>query len=283
MSKQTASNIHKMTVPKFMARKRHLNPENKQPLVCLTAYSKPMAQLIDPHVDMILVGDSLGMVLYGFETTLPVTLDMMIQHGAAVKRGASTALIVIDLPFGTYQMSPEQAYTNAARVMVETGCSAVKIEGGMEMAETVKFLTQRGIPVLCHIGLMPQSLESAGGYRAHGREAIEAAKLLNEAKALEDAGAFAIVLEGIVEAVAAKITAEISIPTIGIGASPACDGQILVSDDVLGIFQDFTPKFVKQYAQMGAEISKAIENYASDVRDNKFPESQHCFGIKKAI
>lgn len=283
MSKQTASNIQKMTVPKFSARKRHLNPENKQPLVCLTAYSKPMAQLIDPHVDMILVGDSLGMVLYGFDTTLPVTLEMMIQHGAAVKRGASQALIVVDMPFGTYQASPEQAYTNAARVMVETGCSAIKIEGGLEMVDTVKFLTERGISVMAHIGLMPQTLEAAGGYRAHGKEAVEATRLLTEAKAFEAAGAFALLLEGIVEPVAAKITAEISIPTIGIGASPACDGQILVGDDVLGIFQDFTPKFVKQYAQMGEVISDAVAQYARDVRNNSFPENQHCFGIKKAV
>lgn len=272
-----------MTVPKFQARKRHLNPENKNPLVCLTAYSKPMAQLLDPHVDMILVGDSLGMVLYGFDTTLPVTLEMMIQHGAAVKRGASKALIVIDMPFGTYQASPEQAYTNAARVMVETGCSAVKIEGGLEMVDTVKFLTARSIPVIAHIGLMPQSLEAAGGYRAHGKETTEAAKLVAEAKAFEEAGAFALLLEGIVESVAAKITAEVSIPTIGIGASPACDGQILVTDDVLGIFQDFTPKFVKQYAQLGTDIGEAIASYAQDVRDNKFPEAQHCFGVQKVV
>ena len=270
-----------MTVPKFQARKRHLNPENKSPLVCLTAYSKPMAQLMDPHVDMILVGDSLGMVLYGFETTLPVTLDMMIAHGAAVKRGAAQALVVVDMPFATYQASPEQAYVNAARVLKETGCSAVKIEGGIEMADTVAFLSERGIPVLCHIGLMPQSLEAAGGYRAHGREELEAAKLLRAATALENAGAFAIVLEGIIEEVAAQITADISIPTIGIGASPFCDGQILVTDDVIGLFQDFTPKFVKQYAGIGQNISEAIENYARDVRSNQFPESQHCFGIRK--
>lgn len=271
-----------MTVPKFQARKRHLNPETKEPLVCLTAYSKAMAQLIDPHVDMILVGDSLGMVLYGFETTLPVTLDMMILHGAAVKRGASRSLIVVDMPFSTYQMSPQQAYSNAARVLAETGCSAVKIEGGHEMIETVRFLTERSIPVVAHIGLMPQSLESAGGYRAHGKETTEAVKLLSEAKSLEEAGAFAIVLEGIVEHVAAKITAEISIPTIGIGASPSCDGQILVTDDVLGLFQDFTPKFVKQYAQLGGDISTAIEQYASDVRNSQFPEARHCFGVKKS-
>jgi len=282
MSKQTASVAGKMTVPKFKSRKRYLNKENNQPLVCLTAYSKPIAQLIDPHVDMILVGDSLGMVLYGFDTTLPVTLDMMILHGAAVKRGATKALIVVDMPFATYQASPEQAYLNAARVMVETGCSAIKIEGGVEMVETVSFLTARGIPVLCHIGLMPQTLESAGGYRAHGRESNEAQQLLSAAKALEEAGAFAIVLEGIIESVAAKITAEISIPTIGIGASPACDGQILVTDDVLGLFQDFTPKFVKQYANLGANISDAIEHYSSDVRGNGFPEMQHCFGSKKS-
>jgi len=240
-----------------------------------------MAQILDPHVDMILVGDSLGMVLYGFETTLPVTLDMMISHGQAVKRGAATALIVIDMPFSTYQESPQQAYRNAARVMAETGCSAVKIEGGVEMAETIAFLTQRGIPVLGHIGLMPQSLNTAGGYRSHGKTNEEAEKLMRDAQALQGAGAFAIVLEGIVEPVAAAITERISVPTIGIGASPRCDGQVLVTDDVIGMFQDFTPKFVRRFANIGDDIAKAAADYATAVRTYQFPSDAECFGVAK--
>jgi 3-methyl-2-oxobutanoate hydroxymethyltransferase len=281
MSKQVISKTDKITIPKFRAKKQGIGIGVHEPLVCITAYSKPVAQLIDPYVDMILVGDSLGMVLYGFESTLQVTLDMMILHAAAVKRGSSKALIIVDMPFATYQVSPQQAYKNASRIMAETGCAGVKIEGGLEMVDTVLFLTQRGVPVLCHIGLMPQSIEAAGGYRAHGRNADEADYLLKSAKALEAAGAFAVVLEGIIEPLAAQITSSISIPTIGIGASPACDGQILVSDDILGLFQDFTPKFVKKYADMGSLISEAAQQYASDVRLKKFPEDKHCFQIKK--
>ena len=205
----------KINVPSIRSRKAKMGA---QPIVCLTAYTKPMAQLLDPIVDLILVGDSVGMVIYGFDSTLPVTLDMMIDHGAAVVRGAKRALVVVDMPFGTYQLSPQQAYTNAARIMAETGCAAVKIEGGMEMADTVSFLARRGIPVMAHIGLMPQSAAAAGGYRAHGRDAAEADYLVKSARKLQEAGAFSIVLEGTVEPLAARITSELEIPTIGIGA-----------------------------------------------------------------
>lgn len=280
MSKQNTANPQKITVPVIRARKVS---KGASPIVSLTAYSKPMAQMLDSHVDLILVGDSLGMVLYGFDTTLPVTLDMMIQHASAVMRGSKTALVIVDMPFATYQESREQAYRNAARVMAESGCAGVKIEGGVEMADTVSFLTARGIPVLGHIGLLPQSLNTAGGYRSHGRSDTEADRLLQDAKALQDAGAFAIVLEGIVEPLAAKITAAIDIPTIGIGASPACDGQILVTDDMVGLFQDFTPKFVRQFAQIGQDVSKAIGDYATAVRTHQFPTDAHCFGIPKPV
>lgn len=280
MSKQISANPQKITVPAIRSRKV---AKGASPIVSLTAYSKPMAQMLDPHVDLILVGDSLGMVLYGFDTTLPVTLDMMIQHASAVMRGAKQSLVIVDMPFGTYQASPEQAYMNAARVMAETGCAGVKIEGGTEMANTVSFLTQRGIPVLGHIGLLPQSLNTAGGYRSHGRNQVEADNLLKDARALQDAGAFAIVLEGIVEPLAAEITAMIDIPTIGIGASPACDGQILVTDDMIGLFQDFTPKFVRQFAQVGQDISKAIGDYATAVRTHQFPTDAQCFGVQRPV
>lgn len=277
MSTLTSVKSEKLNVPGIRARKVK---KGSAPIVCLTAYTKPMAQLLDPHVDLILVGDSVGMVIYGYESTLPVTLDMMIDHGAAVTRGAKRALVVVDMPFGTYQLSPQQAYTNAARVMAETGCAAVKIEGGMEMADTVSFLAKRGIPVVAHIGLMPQSAAAAGGYRAHGRDESEADYLIKSARKLQDAGAFAIVLEGTVEPLAARITSELEIPTIGIGASPACDGQILVTDDMLGLFQDFKPKFVRQFAQLGQEVTKAVQDYANAVRTHEFPTAEHCFGVK---
>jgi 3-methyl-2-oxobutanoate hydroxymethyltransferase len=277
MSTLNSVKSEKITVPSIRTRK---NKMGGAPIVCLTAYTKPMAQLLDPHVDLILVGDSVGMVIYGFDSTLPVTLDMMIDHGAAVTRGAKRALVVVDMPFGTYQLSPQQAYTNAARIMAETGCAAVKIEGGSEMAATVEFLSKRGIPVMAHIGLMPQSAAAAGGYRAHGRETAEADYLLQSARKLQEAGAFAIVLEGIVEPLAARITTELAIPTIGIGASPACDGQILVTDDMLGLFQDFTPKFVRKFAQLGEQVTQAVQDYANAVRTHEFPTTEHCFGVK---
>lgn len=251
------------------------------PVVVLTAYTTPIARLLDPHCDMLLVGDSLGMVLYGMDTTLGVTLDMMINHGKAVMRGASKACVVVDMPFGSYQESREQAFRNAARVMAETGCGAVKLEGGREMADTIRFLTERGVPVMAHVGLMPQSVNTAGGFRAHGRVEEEAAAIRADARAVTDAGAFCVVVEGTVEPVARALTDEIAIPTIGIGASPACDGQVLVTEDVLGIFSDFTPKFVKRFADLSPLISKAAEDYAAEVKARTFPAPEHCFGMPK--
>jgi 3-methyl-2-oxobutanoate hydroxymethyltransferase len=247
------------------------------PQVWLTAYTTPVARLLDPICDVLLVGDSLGMVLYGLPSTLGVSLDMMIAHGAAVVRGARRACVVVDLPFGSYQESPPQAFRNAARVLAETGAQAVKLEGGVEMAETIRFLTQRGIPVCGHIGLMPQSVNVAGGFRATGRTGDEAAKVTADAHAVSDAGAFAVVVEGTLEPVAAAITADIAIPTIGIGASAQCDGQVLVIDDVLGTFNDFVPRFVKRYAELGVEISRAAEAYAADVRARRFPGDGNVF------
>lgn len=247
------------------------------PLVCLTAYTTPTARVMDPHVDLVLVGDSLGMVLYGMETTLGVTLDMMAAHGAAVMRGCKHACVVVDLPFGSYQESPEQAFRSAAHLMTETGCHAVKLEGGQEMAETIKFLVTRGIPVLAHVGLTPQSVNAMGGFRTQGRDSSGADRILSDAGAVAKAGAFAVVVEGVVEPLAREITRRISAPTIGIGASAACDGQILVVDDVLGLFSDYSPKFVKRYAELGAEMERAVAAYADDVRNRRFPDDDHVF------
>jgi 3-methyl-2-oxobutanoate hydroxymethyltransferase len=252
-----------------------------QPVVALTAYTTPIARLLDPHVDVLLVGDSLGMVLYGMETTLGVTLDMMINHGKAVMRGSQHACVVIDMPFGTYQESREQAFRNCARVMAETGAGAVKVEGGRELADTVHFLVERGVPVMGHIGLKPQAVHVAGGFRAQGRVEDEAAVIRADARAIADSGAFAVVVEGTVEPLARQITEEIAIPTIGIGASPACDGQVLVIDDVIGTFNDFIPKFVKRYADLGPVIAEAARAYAQDVRARTFPAPVHCFGVPR--
>jgi 3-methyl-2-oxobutanoate hydroxymethyltransferase len=252
-----------------------------EPVVVLTAYTTPMARLLDPHVDVLLVGDSLGMVLYGMDTTLGVTVDMMIAHGKAVMRGAQHSMVVVDMPFASYQESPQQAFRNAARIISETGCAAVKLEGGREMAETIAFLTARGVPVMAHIGLMPQAVNTAGGFRAHGRNEDEAAVIRADARAVTDAGAFCVVIEGTVEPVARALTAEIAIPTIGIGASPACDGQVLVSEDILGLFSDFTPKFVKRYADLSPIISQAVSDYAAEVKARIFPGREHCFGVPK--
>ena len=227
------------------------------PLVCLTAYTTPMARLTDRHCDVVLVGDSVGMVLHGMSSTIGVTLDMMIMHGKAVRRGLERALMVVDLPFGSYEESPEQAFRNASRVMAETGCSAVKIEGGATMAPTIRFLTQRGIPVMAHVGLTPQAFNALGGYTVQGRGA-DGDRIRRDAAAVAEAGAFSVVLEKIPEQLARRITEEIKIPTIGIGASSACDGQILVVDDMLGMFADFKPRFVKRYAELGDGAELAI-------------------------
>jgi len=249
------------------------------PIVCLTAYTAPVARLLDAHVDILLVGDSLGMVLYGLESTLPVTLEMMIAHGAAVARSSAHALVVVDMPFGSYEESPYQALKNAKRIMGETGCGAVKLEGGREMAGTLAHLKDNGIPIMGHIGLLPQSVQRMGGYKIQGRDEAGAQKLIADANAVADAGAFAIVVEGTVEPVARRITELVAVPTIGIGASPACDGQVLVIDDLLGLTEK-PPRFAKAYAELGPVIEAAIEAYAQDVRARRFPDLAHCYGAK---
>jgi 3-methyl-2-oxobutanoate hydroxymethyltransferase len=255
--------------------------KHKTPLVCLTAYTAPVASVLDDRVDLLLVGDSLGMVIYGMDSTLAVTLDMMIAHGRAVMRATKHAFVLVDLPFGSYEASPEQGFRSASRVMAETGCQAVKIEGGVEMAPTVRFLVDRGIPVMAHIGLMPQAVNAIGGFRAQGLSDAEAQQIAADGAAMVDAGAFAIVIEGTSEPLARKLTAELPVPTIGIGASPACDGQILVTDDLLGLFADFTPKFVKRYANLAGSIGDAVDAYAADVRARDFPGPEHCYGVEK--
>jgi len=270
--------VRKLTVPDIRARKRR---DGAEPLVCLTAYTVLTARLLDQHTDLLLVGDSLGMVLYGLDTTIGVTMDMMIAHGQAVMRGAKRSCVIVDMPFGSYQESPEIAFRNAARIMKEVGCAGVKIEGGVEMAATVKFLSERGIPVLGHVGLMPQSVNTAGGFKAQGRGDVAAEKIVLDAKALADAGAFAIVVEGTMEPVARRITDEIDVPTIGIGGSPACDGQILVTEDMAGLFTEFKPKFVKRYMDLGGGLAEAARQYADEVRTGTFPADEHCFGVKK--
>jgi 3-methyl-2-oxobutanoate hydroxymethyltransferase len=246
------------------------------PLVVLTAYSTPVARLVDAHCDIALVGDSVGMVIHGLPSTLGVTLEMMILHGKAVVRGCTKAMPVIDMPFGSYEEGPQQAFRNASRLMAETGAPAVKLEGGQHMAETIAFLTARGVPVMAHVGLTPQSVNTLGGYKVVGR-AEEADKVMADAKATEAAGAFSIVLEKVPEGLAGRITAALSIPTIGIGAGVNCDGQVLVIDDMLGLFTDFRPKFVKRYAELGKAADEAIAAYAAEVRARSFPAAEHSF------
>ncbi|MBM2293035.1 3-methyl-2-oxobutanoate hydroxymethyltransferase [Sulfitobacter pseudonitzschiae] len=246
------------------------------PLVCLTAYTTPVAKLADEHCDLVLVGDSVGMVLHGLTSTLDVTMEMMILHGRAVARGITRALMVIDMPFGSYEESPAQAFRNAARLMADTGAGAVKLEGGRHMVDTIRFLTERGIPVMGHIGLTPQAVNAIGGYKVQGR-GTDAARIRDDAQAVADAGAFSVVLEKVPAALADAITAQIAIPTVGIGASAGCDGQILVIDDMLGLFDEFKPKFVKRYAHLAADASAAIETYAAEVRAGTFPAAEHVF------
>ncbi|NUB46007.1 3-methyl-2-oxobutanoate hydroxymethyltransferase [Fertoebacter nigrum] len=247
-----------------------------EPLVCLTAYTTPVARLVDAHCDIALVGDSLGMVLHGLPSTLGVTLEMMILHGRAVARGISKAMLVIDMPFGSYEESPAQAFRNASRVLGETGAAAVKLEGGQHMAETIAFLVARGVPVMAHVGLTPQAVNTLGGYKVQGRDA-DAARVALDAQAVAAAGAFSVVLEKVPDGLARRITADIAIPTIGIGASVDCDGQILVVDDMLGLFTDFRPKFVKRYGELGHAADQAIAAYAADVRARRFPGPEHVF------
>ena len=252
------------------------------PIVALTAYSKAEAQRLDPLVDLILVGDSVAMIVYGMDTTVGLTLETMIAHGRAVVRGAKRACVVVDLPAGSYERSAEQAYAAAARVIAETGAAAVKLEGGVAVAPAIRRLVGAGIPVLGHVGLLPQSVREAGGFRVQGRDDLSAAHVLDDARAVAEAGAFAMVIEGTVEPLARCITESVPIPTIGIGASPACDGQILVTHDLLGLFADFTPKFVKRYAELGGAAENAVRAFADDVRARRFPALEHCFGVKPA-
>lgn len=267
-------------------RQKRLTPNDitalkgQRPVVSLTGYTTPMARLFDPHCDLLLVGDSLGMVLYGMDTTVGVTVEMMIAHGQAVMRGVTRACVIVDLPFGSYQESKEQAFRTAARIMKETGCDGVKLEGGEEMAETVAFLVSRGVPVFGHVGLMPQQVNTSGGYRSKGHTDKEADKIRRDARAIDEAGAFAMVIEGTVEPLAREITGTVSAATIGIGASPACDGQILVSDDMLGLFNDFKPRFVKHFAELAEVISRAAEDYATEVRARTFPGPEHTFQVR---
>ena len=246
------------------------------PLVVLTAYTTPVARLVDPHCDVALVGDSVGMVLHGLPSTIGVTMEMMILHGRAVVRGLSHAMAVIDMPFGSYEEGPTHAYRNAARLMAETGAPAVKLEGGVTMAETIRFLTARGVPVMAHVGLTPQAVNTLGGYKVVGRDA-EADRVMADARACEAAGAFAIVLEKVPVGLAGRITAALTIPTIGIGAGVDCDGQVLVVDDMLGLFTEFRPKFVKRYAELGRTADAAIATYAAEVRAREFPAPEHGF------
>jgi 3-methyl-2-oxobutanoate hydroxymethyltransferase len=271
----------RMTVPALRGRKaaRDGGYRTEQPIVMLTAYTMRMAQLLDPHCDMLLVGDSLGQVIYGLPSTVPVSMEMMCAHGAAVVRGSWHALVAVDMPFGSYEGSPEHAFASAARVMKESGCAAVKLEGGEAMAETIAFLSRRGIPVIGHVGLTPQAVNTLGGYGARGREEKEAAKILADARAVADAGAFAIVVEGVMEAIATDIARSVAPPVIGIGASAECDGQVLVTEDMLGLFER-TPRFVKRYDDLATRIGEAAATYASEVRERSFPTGDQTYRPK---
>jgi 3-methyl-2-oxobutanoate hydroxymethyltransferase len=266
--------IKRVTAPDIRARK------GGDPIVCLTSYHAHTARLVDKYCDVILVGDSLGMVMHGLETTVPVTLDMMILQGHAVMRGSKQALVVVDMPFGSYEASKEQAFMSAARVMKETGCGAIKVEGGRRLAETVAFLTQRGVPVMGHVGLTPQAINTIGSFRAQGREEKDWAQIEDDAQAVAEAGAFSIVIEAVAEPLARRITGQVAVPTIGIGASVACDGQVLVLEDMLGL-SPRVPKFVKRYGDIGPGIEAAVAGYAKDVRSRTFPGPDNVYAMKK--
>jgi 3-methyl-2-oxobutanoate hydroxymethyltransferase len=265
--------IRRLTAPDIRARK------GGEPIVCLTSYHAHTARLLDKHCDLILVGDSLGMVMHGLETTVPVTLDMMILQGLAVMRGSKRALIVVDMPFGSYEASKEQAFMSAARVMKETGCGAIKLEGGRRMAETIAFLVQRGVPVMGHIGLTPQSINTIGSFRAQGRDEVDWMPIEDDARAVVEAGAFAVVIEAVAEPLARRITGSIAIPSIGIGGSVACDGQILVLEDMLGL-SPRVPKFVKRYGELAGHIEAAVASYAAEVRGRAFPGPEHVYAMR---
>ena len=274
MSIHTQESVKRITVPDIAGRK------GGEPIVCLTAYDAPMAALLDPHCDVLLVGDSLGMAVHGLPNTVGVTLEMMILHGQAVMRGAKRAMVVVDMPFGSYEGGKEVAYANCVRVMKETGAQAVKLETSIEMAEIVAFLVKRGIPVMGHVGLRPQAILAEGGFKAKGRTESERDRVLAEARAVAEAGAFCIVIEGVAESLAREITETIDAPTIGIGASAACDGQVLVVNDMLGMF-DWTPKFVRKYADLRTEIDRAASAFASDVKTRRFPAEVETYFSKK--
>ena len=273
----TPAPMRRLTVPAIQRRKA--GGITAEPLVMLTAYTARQAQLLDEHCDILLVGDSLAQVIYGLPSTLPVTLDMMIAHGAAVVRGSYHSLVVVDMPFGSYEESPQQAFASAARIMAETGCAAVKLEGGTAMAETIAFLTRRGIPVMAHIGLTPQAVNALGGYGARGRSQEEHAKIISDGKAVAEAGAFSVVVEGVIEPIAIALTQSLEIPVSGIGASAQCDGQVLVAEDMLGMFER-VPRFVKRYADMAALVSEAAATYAREVRSRAFPGAEQTYQPK---
>lgn len=275
MSAQNPAPVKRISVPDIRARK------GGEPLVCLTAYDAPTARLLDSHCDVLLVGDSVGMVVHGLANTIPVTLDMMIMHGQAVMRGANRAMVVVDMPFGSYEASPQQAFDNAARILRETGAQAVKVESGVYIADTVRFLAERGVPVMAHVGLRPQAALAEGGFKAKGRSDAERTRVLEEARAADEAGAFAIVVEGVAEDLASHVTQAVKAPTIGIGASAECDGQILVTPDMLGLF-DWTPRFVKRYADLKALTEDAVRAYAEDVRARRFPGPDEVYRITGA-
>ena len=267
----------RMTVPAIRLRKQ--DGKTEQPIVMLTAYTMRMAQLLDPHCEVLLVGDSLGQVIYGLPSTVPVTLEMMCAHGAAVVRGSWHSLVAVDMPFGSYEGSPEQAFASASRIMKETGCAAVKLEGGEAMAPTIDFLTHRGIPVIGHVGLTPQAVNVLGGYGARGKSKDEAKKIIADAKAVAEAGAFLIVVEGVMEQIATDLSRAVAPPVIGIGASAECDGQVLVTEDMLGLFER-TPRFVKRYDDLAGRISAAVETYAAEVRSRTFPGPEQVYAAR---
>jgi 3-methyl-2-oxobutanoate hydroxymethyltransferase len=273
----TPAPMKRLTVPAIKRRK--FEGKTEQPLVMLTAYTARQAQLLDPHCDILLVGDSLGQVIYGLPSTLAVTLDMMCAHGAAVVRGSFHAVVVIDMPFGSYEASPGQAFASASRILAETGAAAVKLEGGEAMAETIRFLTARGIPVMAHVGLTPQAVNALGGYAARGKSQEEHAKIVSDGEAVAAAGAFAVVIEGVLEPIAVALTQALDIPTIGIGASAKCDGQVLVTEDMLGMFER-TARFVKRYDDLAARISQAAATYAGEVRSRSFPTGDQTYRAK---
>lgn len=274
-STAAAAPVRRLTAPDITARK------GAEPIVSLTSYHAHTAAIADKYCDFLLVGDSLGMVMHGFESTVPVPLDLMMMHGRAVVRGSQRALVVVDMPFGTYEESPQVAFRNAAEIMKATDCGAVKLEGGTRMAETIDYLVQRGIPVMAHIGLTPQSINTLGGFKTQGRQKEQWKAIEDDAKAISDAGAFSVVLEAMAEPLAARITKKIPIPTIGIGASAACDGQILVMEDMLGLTPR-VPKFVKKFGAVGQAIEDAIAGYADEVRERTFPAAQHTYGLVEA-